>query len=77
MTTFVWCFICERAFRNDGEYDGKAVRSGDRGGYWCPFCGASPMDTLDWESFIFGLAAANNYPDQPVDGCHYPLYPTA
>jgi hypothetical protein len=34
------------------------------------------MDTLDWESFIFGPASANNYPDQPVDGCYYPLYPT-
>jgi hypothetical protein len=76
MTTFYWCFKCERAFRQDGVYEGNPVRPGKRGGVWCPFCNASPMDTLDWETFIFNVGAPNNYPDEPVDGGHYPLYPT-
>ena len=76
MNAFYWCFICQRAFNKDGEYGGKKVLPGKIGGFWCPFCGASYMDTLDWESFTFGVAAANNYSAQPVDGCNYPLYPS-
>ena len=75
MVTHYWCFKCERVFRNDGNYYGKEVLPGRRGGYWCPFCGASPMDTLDWHTFIFGVGAPNNYPDQPIDGFLYHLYP--
>jgi len=75
MNIYCWCCKCERAFRNDGIYDRKKVPLGERGGYWCPFCGASPMDTLDWETFVFSLAAGHNYPDQPEDGHQYPLYP--
>jgi hypothetical protein len=77
MIVYYWCFKCERAFRADGVYGGKMVRPGDRGGVWCPFCNASPMETLDWDTFIFGPAAANNYPDEPSEGGSYPLYPTA
>lgn len=76
LTTYYWCFKCERAFRNDGVYNCKPVRLGERGGVWCPFCSASPMDTLDWDSFTFGPGAPNHYPTPPVDGEHYPLYPT-
>jgi hypothetical protein len=77
MLKYYWCFECERAFNIDGEYGGNRVRPGNNGGFWCPFCGASHMETLDWESYTFGPAAANNYPDRPVDGGHYPLYPTS
>lgn len=75
MTKFYWCFKCEHVFNKEGQYDGKRVKTGDNGGYCCPLCGASALETLDWESFIFGPAAANNYPDEPIDGHHYPLYP--
>jgi hypothetical protein len=76
MSKFYWCSICERTFNIYNKYNNSEVRIGIRGGYYCPYCGASPMETLDWESFIFGPASSNNYPEQPSDGYYYPLYPT-
>jgi len=76
MSNYYWCSKCERAFNKDGTYNGRKVKPGRIGGYYCPFCGASYMETLDWQSFIFGPGSPNNYPAQPIDGQYYPLYPT-
>lgn len=76
MNNYYWCYKCEHTFNKNYKYNGKRVLLGERGGFWCPHCGASPTDTLDWDSFIFGPAYSNNYPIQPIDGHYYPLYPT-
>ena len=75
MTEYHWCFSCERAFDPGKVYGNTVSVPGYRGGFSCPLCGAKAAKTIDWQSFIFGVAAANNYPSEPEDGKYYPLYP--
>ncbi len=70
-----WCFSCERAFDPKKVYGTVVAEPGDRGGFSCPLCGVDAIKTIDWQSFIFGVAASNNYPEEPEDGKYYPLYP--
>lgn len=64
---FVWCLHCERVFVFRGGMDE------------CPFCSAMPWDFSTvpgcggwgrnwWED--------NGYPEVPVAGGYYPMYPS-
>ena len=75
MSEYYWCHSCERAFSTGKVYGNVVAAPGYRGGFSCPLCRAGAGNTVDWQTFIFGLGAANNYPLIPEDGGHYPLYP--
>ena len=75
MSRYYWCFFCERAFDPKKSYEGEVAAPGLLGGFSFPLCGVESDQTLDWESFIFGVASGNNYPPEPEEGEYYPLYP--
>jgi hypothetical protein len=54
-----WCLHCERG-----------IPYHKRGGVYCPFCSASPLDLWDWSVV---RKAHPEYPEVPEYGKYYPL----
>jgi len=66
--TLVWCMHCERAYPME-----EMVKALDL--WWCkhyPHCEGAMMDIQSWRSF---RRQHPEYPEVPVVGKTYPLYP--
>jgi hypothetical protein len=76
--TLIWCLHCERAFRFE-----HAKIDPDDGllmcGYW-PDCDGSALDYWPWSPEDWAVrmeeqGRPENWPEQPIEGTRYPLYP--